>query len=891
MTVAAWLRLYRVLVRAARYDAADLRTPDAEATFALVCENADRRGRLALATTAARELTVIAGVIALARLGRVRLPGLPNLADFARELRIAVRTLLGSHRGYVTMATFTLSVAVGVNLLVFTIVNALWIRPLPFAEPHRVVTIQYEDRVGNRIRTDLNDPQLRVFEGGVAGQVLTSEQYDHLRPHIEIAGRSPEIVGVTSEYFTLLGLSIRGRNFTPEDEQDGAEPVAIISRRLWSAAFGRSTEVIGAVVPAKPFSVRIVGIAPAEFHGARRGEQADMWIPLGVVRRLAGADWTERKLPLIVLGRLGPGQTVHKADERYWELTDAAQRDFMLQNKIRMDLRPRVVAVIGVFGTPKTRTFMVSEGDAATVVAGLALLVLLGGCATIAALVLVHYERRRTELAIRTSLGATRGRLVAELLRDQLLVAIVGAAGGIGIAALGVRLVPALSLPGGVDLTRLNLSIDWRVCIVAIAATVATLLAAAAVPIARATRPRLASELISATASTTLASQRVRQTLLALQVCATIVVLVSAGLFVRTVIHGFGSGPGFDVRRTVFVSIQEAPPAGARFEDLRTIAAERNARLMRELRALPGVTEVAEGIPPIGPAERIVIKRLKAKERVYDGSIALMTGSPELSSALGTPILVGRPLAPADSQAAPYPTLISQSIAERLWPGGAALGEVFSAPNSRSGGPFLVVGIVPDRPFGSLSDPGNGVVVTAQQRAGFRAQFVVRTDRPTSVAADIRRTIRAQVVTVATGREIVARDLGRQRLGAFFFSGFGLATLLLGIGGAFGLVSYLAESQRREFGVRLALGANLGHLIRGGLGAALIPVSAGIVSGLFLAGVISRVFATLLAGISSLDVATYVGVAIVTLGSAASAALAAAWRLRRINPSDALRAT
>ena len=888
MTLTTWLRVYRVIVRAARHDAADLRGADAEATFTLVCDNARRRGRVALATTAVRELAVIAGVVVLARLGRAHTPSLPHIADSIHGLRIGVRSLVRSHRGYVRMATFTLSVAVGVNLLVFTIVNALWIRPLPFVEPHRVVTIQHEDRVGNRIRHDLADPQLRVFEGGVAGQVLTSEEYDKLRPQIEIAGRIPETLGVTSGYFRLLGLPIRGRGFTPEDERDGAEPIAIISERLWSAAFGRRAEVIGAVVPAQPFSIRIIGIAPADFAGARRGEQADMWIPLGVVRRLAGPEWTGRKLPLIVLGRLGPGQTVHTVDAQYWQLTDPQLRDFMLGNQIRMDLRPRVVAVSGAFGTPKTRTFMVSEGDAALVVAGLALLVLLGGCATIAALVLVHYERRRAELAVRMSLGATRGRLVTELLRDQSVVAIVGATGGIVVAALGVRLVPALSLPGGVDIGRLDLSIDWRVFSVAIAATVVTMLGAAALPISRATRPTLAGELISASTSTTLASQRVRQWLLALQVCATIVVLISAGLFVRTVIHGFGTGPGFDVERSIFVSVDEPAPAGAATADRWTFFTERNARLMRALRALPGVTEVAEGVPPIGPVGRVVIKSLKAGDRAYEASIGLMTGSPELLSALGTPILAGRPLAAGDSKGAPYPALISQSIAERLWPDGAALGETFAAPNSRSG-PFVVVGIIPNLPFASLADPGNGVIVTAQHRPGFLAQFVVRTDQPSIVAADIRRTIRARAVNVITGREIVARDLGRQRLGAFFFSGFGFVALLLGIGGAFGLVSYLAESQRREFGVRLALGATMAHLVRRGLAAALVPVSAGVVSGLFLAGATTRGFASLLAGIGTLDVVTYVSVAGITLASAAAAALAAAWRLRRISPSDALR--
>ncbi len=202
------------------------------------------------------------------------------------------------------------------------------------------------------------------------------------------------------------------------------------------------------------------------------------------------------------------------------------------------------------------------------------------------------------------------------------------------------------------------------------------------------------------------------------------------------------------------------------------------------------------------------------------------------------------------------------------------------------------MGIARDFPFGSLSDPGEGAVVTAQPILdGTTSFFIVRTEQPAMVAGAIRRTIKAHVLNVATGREIVARDIGRQRLGAWFFSGFGLAALLLGIGGAFGLVAYLAESQRREFGVRLALGANMGHLVRRGLAAALVPVCAGLAAGLFLAALVSRMFTSLLAGISAFDTLTYVAVTVMTLGCAAVAALAASWRLRRTSPADALRST
>ena len=794
--------------------------------------------------------------------------------------------LFRNHRRYAVMSTFVLAVSVGINLLVFTVVNALWIRPLPFPEPERVVTILQE-----MPWTSVDSPRLRIFEGGVAGQVETTGYDAGLRPQIEIAGQVPETLGVTSGYFRVLGLTIRGHDFTPEDEQDGAEPVAIISDSLWLRSFGRRPDMIGAVLHTKPLSIRVIGVAPPSFEGARRGERADLWIPTSLVRRLAPADWKGNPLPLMVFARLGPGQTAPMVERRYRELMDPGLRDHL--SKFGSDFLPIVTPLSEVYGTPETRTLMIHEGNAFLVVSGLAMLVLLGGCATLAALVLVHYERRRPELALKVVLGAERWRLVFELVRELSWIGVTGSAGGILVAILGSRVVPALGLPGGVDIGQLDLSIDWRVCAVAIIATALTLLVAAARPIVRSTRLRLTSELISGSSTTSLASHRVRQTLLAVQVCATIIILVAAGLFVRAVNYGFGSAPGFDVDRTVFLSVQERSPWATPGVDRFALIAERMARLTSALRELPGVSEVAVGISPIGPDASgflTIPKTVKVQDREYQLRVGRLVGSPNLLAALGVPILTGRPLNAADMAQIPHPAVITRSLAERLWPDGGALGQTLTMPQLH-GGPYVVVGIARDLAFGSLVQPGSGLVVWADLDTGMTvSNFVIRTDHPEMVVGMVRRTIKGEVVGVATGREVVARDIGRQRLGAWFFSGFGLAALLLGVGGAFGLVAYLAESRRREFGIRLALGADMSHLVRRGLAAALAPVSAGVAAGLILAGIVSHVFEAFLVGISALDAATYLLVAVTMLSCATIAALAAAWRLRRTNPCDALRA-
>jgi predicted permease len=501
------------------------------------------------------------------------------------------------------------------------------------------------------------------------------------------------------------------------------------------------------------------------------------------------------------------------------------------------------------------------------------------------------------------TLGASRRRLAGELSLELGMLAVSGTIGALLVAIWGLGAMPSLSLPGGVDLRRLDLSIDWRVLSVAVAATVLTLVAAAWLPIGRVTRARLAGELIAGPAATASASSHhIRQALLALHVSATIVVLVAAGLFVRAVIHGFGNAPGFDADRTAFVTVRLNPrlmsfdpeSASAWIE----ATAQRTTRLAEGLRALPGVSDVAFGWPPIGLEPARFLREPRAVDTMgehHELLVGTMNGSPELLLTLGVQILAGRGLTAADAATNPTPAVVTSALTRTLWPASDPLGQILSVGSGRGGGPHQVVGVARDFVYGSLSRPAAGVVVTARQGGfGSEPRFAVRAAHPDSLAAPIREIVAATEsdaswLKVETGRDIVTRDLGRQRLGAWFFSGFGLTALLLGVGGVFGLVAYMAESRRREFGVRLALGATSRDLVRHGLAAALVPVACGTAAGLVFAALVARVFTSLLTGLSALDPLTYAAVAVITRACAALAGLGAASRLRRMAPVDALR--
>jgi hypothetical protein len=401
-------------------------------------------------------------------------------------------------------------------------------------------------------------------------------------------------------------------------------------------------------------------------------------------------------------------------------------------------------------------------------------------------------------------------------------------------------------------------------------------------------------------ATTPRSSQRLRDGLLTIHVAATIVVLIAAGLFIRAVVYGFGAGPGFDVDRTAYVVAEVVPAFMSVNESIErrlALASERTARLKEGLLSIPGVEEVALGWAPIGPepaSSMLTPKQVETRGERRELRVGAFSAGPELLSALGVPILKGRALTAADATPRPTPGIVTASLARSLWPTQEPLGQIVSLGGRY--GRYSVVGIAQDFAYGSLNDTAAGVVVSVRSGdLGIEPKFVVRTNRPELQVDAMRRIVKevaphAPRVVITTGREIMARDLGRQRLAAWFFSGFGLVALVLGAGGVFGLVAYLAESRRREFGVRLALGATPRDVVWRGVAAGLKPVAIGAGTGLLCAGIVAHVFVSLLPGLSALDPATYASVALLMITCAAASGLAAAWRLHRVTPGDALRA-
>jgi predicted permease len=759
-------------------------------------------------------------------------------------------------------------------------VNALWLRPLPVQDADRIVLL--------RDNLTLSSALLRPFEGAVVAQV--DEYKFGLQPSLAAGpGRQTlEVSGVSPSFFHFFGIPVHGRDFEPDDDRPGAEPVGIISHRVWLRDFGGSSSALGAAVSAGSVSIRVVGIAPAGFEGARRGDRADIWIPADLRRRLAPTSLDVWGVPLIVYARLPAGRTAADA-EREMTLNDPRH------------LPRKLVALTDVFGTPRSPTVVIREGRALAVVAGVACLVLIGGCATLATLILVHYERRHFEFATKAALGASKGRLLRELGQELLGVAVLGAGAAAIIAHLILRIMPALSWTGGVDLSRLDLSIDWRVSGAAILTTLGTCAVAGWIPLARSTRGTIARSVLTGPATTASAvSQRLRQLLLGTQVASAVIVVASAALFVQAVLHGFGTATGFDLDHTLFVRVDVA--SGYASMDLKTtewpdLLAARRRQIRDALQSVPGVQAVVDGQPPLGPEPMASLDMPMVLE--VDGQEkAMRVGRVNSSEAgwlstLGVPLLAGRELTAADAAAKPLPTIVTASLAGRLWPDANPIGQVLRSP-SRAGG-LLIVGVARDFAFGSLLSPASGVLVTAWNlNPGMTGRWIVRAEHPNAIVPALSAVIRTAVsdvatIQVSTSREVVAQDLGRERAGAWFFSGFGLVALILGLGSVFGLVGYLAESRYKEFGVRMALGASPWTLVQYGMIAAIVPVASGVTGGLLVAAWVSELFASRLVGLGALNIWDYAAIAGTMLGGATVAAIMAAWRLRRLSPVEALR--
>jgi predicted permease len=824
------------------------------------------------------------------------------LAELWRDTRMAARGLR-SAPGFAAVAVLSLSLGIGINTAMFSVVNAMLLRPLPVSRPSELVRIYTTSDMPESTSSYADYRDLvrdsKSF-GAIAGHALMFAAVDH-------DGSMQLELGevVTANYFTALGIApIAGRAFLPgEDAAEGANRVAMISESLWKRQFGGDPAIAGRTIRIRGDNYSIVGVVPARFSGMMPGLAANIWIPVSMVddvepvgmidnvpspsgtTRLArrGSRW------MFLTGRLSPGVTLEQARTEMTSLMSALEREYPQTNRGRSAvLRP----MDGV------RVHPVVDSALAPIAAGLMAavsLVLLIACANIANMLLARGTTRAREIAVRLAIGAPRARIVRELLMESLLLALFGGAAGVLLAGWSLRLLARFQPPLPIPLS-LDFGVDARVLAFTAVASVATGLIFGLAPALQATRPDLVPSLKDdALSGRSGGRSRMRSLLVVAQVATSVVLLAAAGLLTRSAIAAAHANPGFSpdgvALATVDLQMLRYPPDRGR---------QFYATALERVRSLPGVTDAA------------VVERLPFSPNIHTANLFIegRTYSPESHGesvdstrvsagyfhTLGIRLVAGRDFDASDTAAAPGVAVINQAMARRFWPNDDPIGKRFRVGRADSE-PLRVVGVMADHKIRTIGEAPRLMVVFARSQ-GYApsATILAKTGGDArALAGQLRQALSAmepRLVFMESGTmadEMSASEFPA-RAGAALAAGFGALALALAAAGLYGVVAFWVSRRTREIGVRMAVGASpsqvIGLVMKEGLSLVGIGCGAGAIAAL-LAG---RVLSSSLYGIGSADPVAY-GVAIALLLLVAIAAtMIPARRAARLDPTIALRA-
>jgi len=804
------------------------------------------------------------------------------------DLRYAFRQLIKSP-SFSATAIFALALGIGATTAMFAVIYAFLLRPLPFADPEKLVMLQSRS---TRSGSDVGVNYLDFVDWQKQSRSFADMAFFNLRwnGNLEANGGATETLKTTfttANLFTLLGVEpTLGRNLTPADDAKDASKVMLISERLWKKSFGGNPAVIGQNIRLDGTPRTIVGVMPAGF---RFPSQTDLWVPMASVFGMSdNREWRADQS----IGRLKPEATVQQAQAEMMLIAERLAQQYPNTNK-----------EIGAAVIPLRDHWI---GDVRFSL--LLLLAACGGvfliaCANVSQLLLARATTRERELAVRAALGASRWRLGRQVLIESAVLAIIGSAAGVIMSYWLVGVV-AGSIP--IELPFwIKLDVNPRVLAFTIIASGITALLAGSVPAWHAGRVGISQSLKSVGGNTgaTSAGTRSREILTAAQVAVSVVLLVGASLVLRSLFKLREVNPGFDARQVVMMEVNPTytgdEPAQKRVD--------RFVRLSERMSAIPGVEAVAaNNSPPFVPQRPwnrlpFTAEGQSDSEQRANPRPNFQTVSPDYFRVLRIPLLRGRAFQNTDTIDAPPVCVVSKQLAERVWPGQDAIGKrlTMGRPDD-DGGPrwMTVVGIVADVRHQALErEAGPELYNPTLQLAWKQTHFLVRarSGDPSGLVPALRREAAAAFPDVGVFNFVslekeVGNSLWQSRLRGWLLGFFSAVALLLAATGLSGAVAYGVAQRTREIGIRMALGATRGSVLRLVLGQGMRAVAIGLVAGIGGSLIVSRVLNALLFGVSSHDLTSY-GVACLLLAlTAAIAALIPARRASQVNPMEALRA-
>jgi len=867
--------------------------------------------------------------------------GFQWLETLIQDLRYGLRQLR-RNPGFTIVAVLTLALGIGANTAIFSVVDAVMLKLLPVPEPEQLFLLNWasqgwpyfihgldgasdKDKSGRYTSTAFSYPVFDAIHSRsqVFSSVFGFSDID-ASFNVNVSGQSALAAGefVSGDYFPTLGISaVIGRTIVPSDDTDAAAPVAVISLSYWSRRFGRDPSVVGKAISVNGVPFTLVGVAAPEFFGLQPGRRVDAWIPLHMHPQVlrGWARWLPKRRTLftagqewwvLVMGRLKPGISEQQAQA---ELTGILQ-----QATAGIETPPAHKTPDVWLKPPQVEVVSAANGLAALrrefsrplfILMAVVGLVLLIACANVANLLLARATSRQKEVAVRLALGAGRRRLVRQLLTESLMLAAAGGAVGILLAYWASGLLVAL-MSSGKEQVYLHVSPDLRVLGFTAFISAFTGILFGLAPVLGGTRAALTSALKEGTGSLAGKVGHARDFrlllgdgLVAFQIAMSMLLLIGAGLFVRTLTNLTDQNLGFTHRNLLLFGI-DPTQAGYHGEKLVSLYQE----LQRRLEALPGVRSVSFSEHTlVGSGARnsgISIQGYSPRPGEAKGG-SIVTDRNSVGSrffeTFGIPLLLGRTISDGDVEGAPKVGVVNRAFARKYFGNANPIGRRFGFGGEKYSSDMVIVGVVGDSTYESLRKaPAPTVYVPFAQnvaRFGYTGNMffeVCTAENPKGWIRSVRQAVRnldknLPLFGVKTQTEQIKQATFQERLFASLTSVFGLLALLLACIGLYGVMAYSVVQRTKEIGIRMALGAEKKDVLRAVVGQGLKLAMIGVTIGIAGAFALTRFLSSLLYGVKPTDPLTFIAVTLILIGVALLACYIPARRAAKVDPMVALR--
>ena len=815
--------------------------------------------------------------------------------DLRRDFRYAVR-MLARTPAMTVVIVLTLALGIGANAVIFTAVDAVLLRSAPVADVRSLVSVYTASGDGRDPFSSSSYPDYVDLRDSNTFGALAA--YTSIALVLDIDGQTEPVTGelVSGNYFDVLGVRIPlGRSFSAEEDRPGTPiRVAVVSHRLWQTRLGGDPAIVGRTISLNGNAYSVVGVAPRGFGGPLVGRATEAWVPAALqpevrppsagIRRsqghsdllgVRGLRW------LYMIGRLAGGSTIEHTSSGAEVISRRLMDAYPSSN------RNRRFTVVPLGEGPGVRT---SSRPLLRLLTGAVVLVLLIACANVASLLLARAVARRREIAVRMAVGAGRARLIRQWLTESVLLALLGSTGGLLLAWWGTPILHTLGIPATIDL-----SVNPRVLAFTMLIAVASGLAFGLAPIVQTLRQDTIDALRDegGAIATGARAARMRSAFVVLQVALSLMLLVGAGLFLRTLRNAYAVDLGYQLDQTVLADINL---------DVRGYAQEAGQsvyeQILSRVDGIPGVVAAgAARVTVLSGGARTTSVSTDGNPVAADASNAIDVRANVIShrylDAMGIPIIRGRNFAASDRARTPRVAIVSRRLANRLWPDADPIGQKLQGGGDNA----EVVGVVPDAVYRSAleTDPLPFFYLLLAQNYESGVTLHIRTaGDPLSVLPAVRQAVRdvdpqLLVARPRLLREEFERSIGDQRMMATMVGLFGAIALVLASVGLYGVMAHLAGQRRTEIGIRMALGAQPGSILRLILGQGLRLVALG--SALGLAGALAgtRYVQSQLFGVQSTDPATFASVCAVLIVVSLIACFVPARRAMRVEPAIALR--